>query len=151
MRPSLLVLDVDVRLAEDDEEIALAGVLEVAGHVQVGVHLRLQDRQRAELGDFRGVRVEGEGAGDQGVEARVHRLARRGDKVDAREGAELGADEDRRAPLRLAFHEAALGADIFAGPGLRASETDRVALLGLVDAGRAQMLQHHRRRSRSAA
>ena len=83
MRPSLLMLDVDVRLAEDDEEVALAGVLEIAGHVQVGVHLRLQDRQRAELGDLRGVRVEGEGAGDQRVEARVHRLARRGDKVDA--------------------------------------------------------------------
>ena len=34
--------DVDVRLAEDDEELALAGVLQVAGHVQVGVHPRLE-------------------------------------------------------------------------------------------------------------
>ena len=36
--------NVDVRFAEDDEEVALAGVLEVVGHVQVGVHARLEHR-----------------------------------------------------------------------------------------------------------
>ena len=34
--------DVDVRLAEDDEEVALAGVLQVIGHVQVGVNSCLE-------------------------------------------------------------------------------------------------------------
>jgi hypothetical protein len=34
----------DVRLAEHDEQVALAGVLQVVGHVQVEVHARLQDR-----------------------------------------------------------------------------------------------------------
>ena len=29
--------DVDVRLSEDDEQIPLAGVLQVAGHVEVGI------------------------------------------------------------------------------------------------------------------
>jgi hypothetical protein len=33
--------NVDVRLAEDDEEVALARILQVLGHVQVGVHARL--------------------------------------------------------------------------------------------------------------
>lgn len=33
----------DVRLAEDHEEVAFAGVLEVFGHVQVGVHACLED------------------------------------------------------------------------------------------------------------
>ena len=32
------VQNVDIRFAEDDEQVALAGVLELAGHVQVGVH-----------------------------------------------------------------------------------------------------------------
>ena len=36
------VEDVDVRLAEDDEQVALARVLQVFGHVEVGVHSRLQ-------------------------------------------------------------------------------------------------------------
>ncbi len=89
------------------------------------------------------MRIEGEGAGDEGVEARVHRFARRGDQVDARERAEFGTDEDRGAPLRLALHEAPLRPDIFAGPGRQRGKADRVALLGLVDAGGAQMLQHH--------
>ena len=38
---------VDVRLSEDDEQVPLAGVLQVAGHVQVGVHARLEDWVRA--------------------------------------------------------------------------------------------------------
>src|SRR6267378_3094783 len=35
--------NVDVRLAKDDEEIALAGVLEILGHVQIGIHSSLED------------------------------------------------------------------------------------------------------------
>ncbi len=41
--------EVDVRLAEDDEQIALAGGFEIFGHVQVGVHARLEYRNAAEL------------------------------------------------------------------------------------------------------
>ena len=33
--------DVDVRLSEDDEQVPLAGVLQIARHVEVGVHARL--------------------------------------------------------------------------------------------------------------
>ena len=96
------ILDVDVRLAEDDEEIALAGVLQLVGHVQVGVHLGLEDRQRAEPRQLRGVGIEIEGAGDQHVEARLARLARGGDEIEPRDGAELRAEEDRGAarPVR---------------------------------------------------
>ena len=39
-------------LAEDDEEVALAGVLEVFGHVQVGVHTGLEHRDAAEIGEL---------------------------------------------------------------------------------------------------
>ena len=51
------------------------------------------------LESSRGVRVEGEGAGDQHVEARLRCLARGGGEVDAGDGAEFRADEDRGAAL----------------------------------------------------
>ena len=89
---SLAVLqDVDIGLAEDDEEVALAGVLEVAGHVQVGVHARLEHRDAPELLELGGVGVVAEGAGDQHVEAGVGGLARGGHQVGPRDGAELRA------------------------------------------------------------
>ena len=43
------IKDVDVWFSEDDEEIALAGVLEVIGHVEVGVHASLEDGDTAEF------------------------------------------------------------------------------------------------------
>ena len=93
------VLDLDVGLAEDDEQVAGAGGLQVAAHMQVGVHARLQHRHAAELVELGGVGVEVEGAGDQHVEAGVARLARGGDEVGPGDGAELGADEDAGAAL----------------------------------------------------
>ena len=81
--PSFSRQDVDVRLAEDDEEVALAGVLEVVGHVQVGVHARLEHGDAAELVELGGVRLVVEGAGDQHIEAGVAGLAGGGDQVGA--------------------------------------------------------------------
>ena len=97
--PSFAGRSVDVRLAEDDEQVAFAGVLEVVGHVQVGVHARLEHGDAAELVELRGVGVVVEGAGDQHVEVGVAGLAGGGDQVGARDGAELGADEDGGAFL----------------------------------------------------
>ncbi len=48
------VEDGDVGLAEDDEEVALAGVLEVAGHVQAGVHAGFQHGDAAEFAELGG-------------------------------------------------------------------------------------------------
>ena len=62
--------DVDVRLSEDHEEIALAGILQVVRHVQVGIHARLQHWNPAKLVELRGVRVVVEGARDQHVKSR---------------------------------------------------------------------------------
>ena len=91
------ILNLDVRLAEDDEEVAFAGVLQVFGHVQVGVHAGLQDGDAAQLVDFGGVGVVAEGAGDQHVEVCVAGLAGGCYQVFAGDGAELRADEDARA------------------------------------------------------
>src|SRR3990172_8657807 len=59
----------DVGLAEDDEEVALAGILQVLGHVQVGIHARLEHGDAAELAELRGMRLVVEGAGDEHVGA----------------------------------------------------------------------------------
>ena len=67
--------DVDVRLAEDDEEVALAGGLQFAAHVEVGVHPGLKDRDAAELAELAGVCLVVERAGDEDVEAGVAGLA----------------------------------------------------------------------------
>ena len=107
--------DLDVRLAEDHEQVALAGVLQVAGHVQVGVHARLEDGDAAELAELGGVRLVAERAGDQHVVVGIGGFAGGGDQVGAGDGAELGADEDARAAfcsgVRVTFDVPAFRAD----------------------------------------
>ncbi len=83
--------DGDVGLAEDDEEVAFAGVFEVGGHVAVGVHAGFKDGDAAELVEVGGGGVV-EGAGDEEVETSVTGLAGGGDEVGTGDGAELGAD-----------------------------------------------------------
>ena len=97
----LRVEDVDIRLAEDDEEVAFAGVLEVVGHVEVGVHAGLEDGNAAQFAELRGVGVVVEGAGDQDVEVRVCGFAGGLHQIGAGDGAEFGADEDAGASLGL--------------------------------------------------
>ena len=145
------VQDVDVRLAEDDEKVALAGVLQIVGHVQVGVHARLQHRNAAEFGEVGGMGVVIEGAGDEHIEARIAGLARGRHQVGAGDGAELRTDEDSRAlldaRLLVAFQIAAFGADIFAGPGGERGEDDLVLFVRLLHAGGLQIFEDHLGRS----
>ena len=145
--PSFGWQDVDVRLAEDDEEIALAGVLQVVGHVQVGVHARLEHGDAAQLAELRGVRLVVEGAGDQHVEVGIARLARGRNQIGARDGAELRADEDGGAFLvarfRVAFDVAPFGADEIARPGRERGEGDPVFLVRLLHAGGLEVFQDH--------
>ena len=90
---------VDVRLSEDDEQIPLAGVLQIAGYVQVGVHARLEVRNAAELLELRRVGLVVERAGDWHVEADIRRLPGGSDQIRTRDGAELGTNENRDASL----------------------------------------------------
>src|SRR5690606_30349609 len=110
------VLDLDVGLAEDDEEVARAGRFQVAAHMQVGVHAGFQYRHAAELVELGGMGVVVEGAGDQHVETGIPGFARRRHQVGAGYGAEFGADKDARTLFAIALHEGALGADETAGP-----------------------------------
>ena len=56
------VQDIYVRLAEDDEQVAVAGILQLAGHVQVGVHAGFQYRDAAQALELGGVGIVVEGA-----------------------------------------------------------------------------------------
>ena len=85
---------VDIRLAKDDKEVALAGVFEVVGHVEVGVHAGLEDRDAAEFVELGGVGLVIEGAGKQNIESGVGGLADSLHEIGAGDGAEFRADED---------------------------------------------------------
>ena len=95
--------DVDVRLAENDEQVALAGVLEVVGHVQVSIHARFEYRDAAKFVELGGMSVVVEGAGDEHVETGVASLAGGSDQVGTGNGAEFRADEDGSAFLGAGF------------------------------------------------
>ena len=56
------VENVDIRFAEDDEEVAFAGVFEVVGHVQVGVHAGFEHGDAAQFVELGGMGVVVEGA-----------------------------------------------------------------------------------------
>ena len=77
------VEDVDVGFSEDDEEVAFAGVLEVVGHVEVGVHSCFEHRDSTEFVEFGGVCVVVEGAGDEHIEICVSGFAGGGDEIGA--------------------------------------------------------------------
>ncbi len=72
-RTILLLQQIDIRLAEDHEQITLAGVLQILRHVQVGVHAGLEDGNATELVKLGRMGIEVEGAGNQRIEARLAR------------------------------------------------------------------------------
>jgi hypothetical protein len=115
------VEDVNIRLAEDDEEVALTGVFQIIGHVQVGIHPGLEHRDAAEVIESRGMGVIVEGAGDQCIETGIASLAGGGDKIGAGDSAELGADKDGgplfAAGTVSAFLIPSFGADHISRPG----------------------------------
>src|ERR1700683_646121 len=61
----------DIGLAENDEEVSFAGVLQVIGHGEGGVPSRLKDWDAAELVEIGGARVVAERTGDKHVETGV--------------------------------------------------------------------------------
>jgi len=133
----------DVGLAEDDEEVAFAGGLEVVGHVEVGVHAGFEHGDAAEFVEFSGVGLVVEGAGDEDIEACVARFPGGVYEVWTGHRAELGADEDTGAALGVAFHVAAFGADEFARPAAEREELDAVFLVRLLDSGGFEVFEDH--------
>ena len=111
--------------------------------MQVGVHARLEYGDAAELVELGGVGLVVEGAGDQHVEAGIAGLASGSNEIGALHGAELRADEDRRALLGLTLHVAAFGADEIARPGRERREGDPVLLVRLLHAGDLEVFQDH--------
>ncbi len=138
---------VDIRLAEDDEQVALAGVLQIIGHVQVGVHARLEHRDGAQLAELGRTGIVVEGAGHQHIEPGIARLARRGHQVRTPHRAELRPDEDTRPPFAALFFAALevapFGADVIPWPGGEREEIDLVFLMGLLHPGGLEIFEDH--------
>ena len=105
----------------------------------------------AELAEPGGVRLVADRARDEHVEVGVggFGFTGGGHRVGAGDGAELGADEDAvpafGAGARVTFEVAALGADEVPRPRGERGEGDTVLAVGLLDAGRVQVLQDHGR------
>lgn len=57
--------DVNVPLAKDHKEVAFTGVFKIVGHVEIGIHARLEHRDAAELAKLRSMCLVVEGTGDQ--------------------------------------------------------------------------------------
>jgi hypothetical protein len=89
-----LVQHLDVRLTEDDEQVALGGGFELAAHVQVGVHARLEHRDTSQIAELAGARLVVERARDHNVEGSISCLACGGDEIRSGDCSELRADED---------------------------------------------------------
>ena len=138
----------DVRLAEDDEEVALAGVLEVVRHVEIGVHAGFEHGNPAHFVELRRMGLIIERAGDQHVKAAVGGLAHGFHKIRAGHGAEFRADEDGGAPrgpcVRIAFGIGPFRAHIFAGPRFEDRKVDAIFLVCLLNAGAFEMVEDHR-------
>ena len=111
--------------------------------MQVGVHSRAEYPHAPELVVAGAVAVVTEGAGDEQVEARLRRLARRRRQVRPRHRPELRADEDPAAPLALPLREAPLRADVAPpGPADERREPDAVLLPRLLHARDLQILHN---------
>ena len=143
------VEDVDVGFAEDDEEVAFAGVLEVAGHVEIGIHARLEDRDPPQLVEIRRVGFVVEGAGDQDVKIGVCSLAGGLHEIGTGDGAELRADKDGGALLGagvgIALDVDSFGADEVTWPGFDPRERDPVVFVRLLNTGRFKVFEDHPR------
>jgi hypothetical protein len=105
-----------VRFAENDEEIAFTRVLEVFGHMEIGIHAGLEHRDATQFIELRGVGFVVEGTGDEDIEPGVPCFAGGGDKIGALDGPKLGANENGGTLFGLSFLIAAFGANQFAGP-----------------------------------
>src|SRR5208282_1039366 len=136
-----------VWLTEDDEKVPLARVLQFVGHVQVGVHACLQDRDFAQLVELGGMGIVVEGASDEDIEPSIASLLGGRYQIKARNGAELRTDEDRCAflcpGLSVAFGVFALSADKMARPRSNRRKCDLVLLVGLLDSRSFQIFQNH--------
>ena len=141
------VENVDIRLPEDHEQIALARVLEIVGHVEIRVHARFEHRDAPQFVELRGLGVVVERAGDEHIEIGFARLAHGPHQVGTRDRAELGADENARAfvdaRIRVALGVRALGANQIARPRRERRKRDPVVFARLLHARGFEMLHDH--------
>ena len=146
--PSFWLLDFHVRLAEDHEQVACAGLLQqFVAHRQVGVHAGGHDGEFAVAFDFlRNVRVKGEAADDEQVKPHAlhgffgrffHQV--RADRAVFRADAHGGA-----ARLAVLVRVIAGGMQPGAGEWFEPVKFQPLLFARVLDAGFAEIVQNHR-------
>jgi hypothetical protein len=118
---------VDIWLSKDNEEISLAGVLEILCHMQIGIHPGYENGHVPERVELGGVGFIVECTGDQDIETCISRFACSRNEVCAEDGSKLWANEDCRTLLCIVSTRATTCCVL----GLRA-EVDPVRQQGVV-------------------
>src|SRR2546425_5629205 len=134
----------DVRLAEDHEEVAGAGLLEeLVTHREIGVHGRLEDGQPAKLAELAcDVSVEREATHDEEV-GEVDSLSRGLMHELSIDCAVFRANGDRGALLGPVLAVGADCVDVPSGPGLDAIEHQALRAHRVLDAGLSEVIEHN--------
>src|SRR5690606_24272746 len=102
---------------KNDKEVALACVLQLVRHMQVGIHAGLQYRYTTEFVEFSSVGLVVEGTGNEHIELRISGLAGGSDEVSALNSAEFRADKDPSALFEVPLHISAHCANQVSWPG----------------------------------
>lgn len=132
--------NVNVRFSKDDKEVAFAGVLQVIGHVEVGIHTGFEHRDATKLAELGGMGLVVKGAGDQYVKVGIACFARSGHKVGTLHGPKLWSNEDRGALLGPAFQVPGFGTDKITRPGCQGGKGDLVLFMRLLNPGGLEVL-----------
>ena len=112
--------------------------------MQIGIHAGLEHWEGTELVELGGLGFVVEGAADQHIKASISALPSSFHQVDARNRAELRADEDAgcfNAAIRIAI--GALAGDVAARPTIQRFKTDAVFLMGLLYTRHSKRIKNH--------
>ena len=109
------------------EQVALAVVLQIIGHVQVGVHARLEHGDAAQLVELRRMGVVVEGPDNEHTEVGIAGLASGGHQIARHRARPCGSTAAGTGPLkpspstrvRASANMFAKGGVVMAGPGTR--------------------------------
>ena len=135
--------DVDIRLSEDHKEVRTVGLLQILGHVKVGIHSGLDDRQPSQFAQLSGLGIIIERTGDQLIETTVACLSCCLHQICTSNRSELRTDKDPCTDLFFLPSIFAFRTDVCTRYCFQRLEVDLVTLCGLLNSCHPQIVQDH--------